>query len=173
MCLFETQRLSVRRLDHDDLEAMYAVYSDVPAMRWVDDGQGLDRTKCEQWIEVTQNNYETRGYGMSAIELLPADTETGSAIGFCGLVHPRGQVQAELKYALLREYWSQGYATEAARGMIQYGQATFRLEEIIATVAPENLASQRVLAKAGMRHVETLQEEDGTRNELFRWSRHD
>ena len=57
--------------------------------------------------------------------------------------------------------------------MIQYGQATFRLDEIIATVAPENLASQRVLAKAGMRHVETLQEEDGTRNELFRWSRHD
>lgn len=163
LILFQTERLLIRQLAADDFDAMYAVYSDMEAMRWVDDGQPISREECAQWIEITQKNYTTYGYGMSALVL----RSSGAVIGFCGLVHPGGQADAEIKYALLRDYWNQGFASEATQGMIDYGARTFGLRKIIATIDPDNLASQRVMAKVGMGHVETQQNEDGTFTELF------
>ncbi|MCB0132961.1 MAG: GNAT family N-acetyltransferase [Caldilineaceae bacterium] len=165
--LFETTRLIVRQLDARDLDAMLAVYGDADAMRWVDDGQPITYAECVHWLEVTDRNYATRGYGMAAIEL----RATGEVIGFCGLVHPGGQPEAEIKYALRRAVWGQGIASEVARGMIDYGARTFDLAEIIATVAPENGASRRVLEKAGMRHVETRRDDDGGLTDVLLWRR--
>ena len=165
--LFETERLVVRRLDARDLDAMLAVYGDADAMRWVDDGQPITYAECVHWLEVTDRNYATRGYGMAAIEL----RATGEVIGFCGLVHPGGQPEAEIKYALRRAVWGQGIASEVARGMIDYGARTFDLAEIIATVAPENGASRRVLEKAGMRHLETRREDGGASTDVLLWRR--
>ena len=129
---------------------MLAVYGDAEAMRWVGDGKPLDRAECRRWIEVTARNYRERGYGMAAVEQL-----AGDVIGFCGLVHPDGQPDAELKYAYRREYWGSGYATEVAQGMLRYGAEHHGLCRIIATVATEHAVSQRVLAKAGMRRATT------------------
>lgn len=161
--LFQTKRLLIRQLTADDFDVMYAVYSDAEAMRWVDDGQPISREECIRWIEITQKNYAAYGYGMSALVL----RSSGAVIGFCGLVHPGGQPEAEIKYALLRDYWGQGFASEATQGMIDYGVRTFGLRKIIATIDPDNLASQRVMAKVGMEHVETQQNEDGTFTEIF------
>ena len=47
---------------------------------------------------VTAENYDHRGYGMFAL----VERETGAVVGFCGLVHPGGQTEAEIKYAFLR-----------------------------------------------------------------------
>lgn len=163
--LFQTKRLLTRQITHDDLDAMAAVYGDADAMRWVGDGEPLAREGCAEWIEVTHRNYRKRGYGLSAIAL----RSSGKVIGFCGIVHPGGQPEAEIKYAFLREVWGQGFATETVRGMIAYGSETFGLMEIIATVAPDNHASQRVLTKAGMKHSNTRDNEDGTFTELFVW----
>lgn len=165
LSLFQTERLLVRQLSSDDFDDMFAVYSDPEAMRWVDDGQPITQDECRYWIGVTQKNYETRGYGMSAIVL----RATGKVIGFCGIVHPSGQEVAEIKYALLQAHWGKGYATEMARAMIDYGYREYGLREMIATIAPDNLASQKVMAKVGMIHAETIDNEDGTFTELFRW----
>ncbi len=142
MNLFETKRLQVRHLTSSDLDAMFAVYSDPEAMIYVGDGEPITRDECVQWIDITEKNYEKRGYGMSAVVF----AETNSVIGFCGLVHPGGQEEVEIKYALLREYWGQGLATEVVRGMLAYGAERFAMQSVIATVAPDNAASQRVLA---------------------------
>ncbi len=158
--LFETTRLVGRRLSMDDVDALYAVYGDAEAMRWVGDAQPLTRA---QWVEVTYNNYTSRGYGMTAL----VERQTGAVVGFCGLVHPGGQEDAELKYALRREYWGKGLATEAASAMLDYGVRTVGSTRIIATVAPEHARSQRVLLKAGMTQLATRQNDDGTFTEIF------
>lgn len=163
--LFETRRLRVRRMSSDDYDMLLVVYGDPEAMRWVDDGEPISEDDAARWIGVTLRNYETRGYGMCAVEL----AATNEVVGFCGLVHPGGQEAAELKYALRREHWGKGLATEAARGMVRYGTEEFGLDEIIATVAPENAASQNVLAKAGFRAAEVQANEDGTQTAVFRW----
>ena len=120
-----------------------------------------------RWVEVTENNYARRGYGMSALVL----RESGAVIGFCGLVHPGGQDEAEIKYALVRDHWGQGLATEAVGAMLAYGVQAFELSRVIATIYPENRASQRVLEKVGMRVSEDRSNDDGSVTRVLVWEK--
>lgn len=163
--LFHTERLQVRPLHDVDLDALCAVYGDADAMRWVGDAQPLSRERCIEWLAVTRRNYSTRGYGMATLLL----RDSAEVVGFCGLVHPGGQREAEIKYALRGEFWNQGYATEAARGMLDYGSRAFGLRKVIATAATVNVASHRVLLKAGLTRVEIRQNEDGSATDVFAW----
>ena len=163
--IFETLRLFARRISSADLDAMCAVYGDADAMRWVGDGKALDRAGCEEWIAVTHRNYETRGYGMVAL----VERQAGPIIGFCGLVHPGGQADAEIKYALRRESWGQGLATEAAAAMLEYGAKVHGLRYVMATAAPANIVSHRVLVKAGMHAEDDRHNDDGTVSRVFYW----
>jgi RimJ/RimL family protein N-acetyltransferase len=163
--VFQTPRLLARRVEPTDAGAMHKVYGDVDAMRWVGDGNPLDLAQCQHWIEVTLRNYATRGYGMFAL----VSRETGEVVGFCGLVHPGGQLEAEIKYALSRESWGQGLATEAAAALLSFGHSGLGLHRIIATAAPENTASHRVLLKAGMQLGQARQNDDGSLTQLFVW----
>lgn len=163
--LFETSRLIARRLDAGDLEELLLVYGDKDAMRWVDDGGILSRSEGIRWLDVTAMNYRNRGYGMAAL----VARVSGELIGFCGLVHPGGQAEAEIKYALKRAYWGQGFATEAAEAMLAYGNRHHGLNYIIATTAPDNIASHRVLQKAGMTQGRLVEEEDGGSTLYFEW----
>ncbi|HEU5297046.1 MAG TPA: GNAT family N-acetyltransferase [Burkholderiaceae bacterium] len=163
--VFRTPRLVARRIEVADAMAMHEVYGDAEAMRWVGDGRSLDLGQCEHWIEVTHRNYTTHGYGMFAL----VGCQSNSVIGFCGLVHPGGQIEAELKYALRREVWGQGLASEAAVAMLAAALSQFGLHRVIATTAPENLASHRILLKAGMQRGPVKRNEDGSETQVFAW----
>lgn len=162
-----TRRLLIRRVAADDLDAMHDVYSDADAMRWVGDGSPLDRAGCARWIEITLANYARRGYGMYAVEL----AATGAVAGFCGIVHPNDQPEAEVKYALRRVHWGSGIASEAVQGLLRYAFDTLALPELIATTAPENAASQRVLRRAGFAEIEPRVAADGSCDRVFRVAR--
>jgi len=155
--------LRCRRWVREDFDALMSVYGDRDAMRWVGDGEPLTRDEGERWLDVTARNYLRCGYGMFALE----DRASGQVVGFVGLVHPGGQVEAEVKYAFAREHWGRGLATEAVRAILDAAWTRFALPEVIATVAPDNLASQRVLAKAGMRLSEARANEDGSRTLVY------
>ncbi|MEZ4434999.1 MAG: GNAT family N-acetyltransferase [bacterium] len=155
--IYRTARLDVRWLTRDDYDVMYACYSDADAMRFVGDGTPITPEDCARWVDVTLANYETRGYGMSALVL----RETGAVVGFCGLVHPGGQVEVELKYTLLRGFWGRGLASEAAAGMVRYGMDVLGIGRIIATIDPAHDVSARVLRKVGFRWVETRACDEG------------
>jgi len=164
--LFETGRLLVRPLQRTDLDALLAVYGDADAMRWVGDGSPLSREDASRWLDVTERNVATRGYGMCALVL----RASGAVVGFAGLVHPGGQPEAEIKYALGRAHWGQGLATEAARGLLAWGARAFGLQHVIATTAPANHASHRVLRKAGMSDAALRDNGDGSFTQLFEWT---
>lgn len=163
--LYTTPRLRVRRLGPNDADAMAEVYGDADAMRYVGDGTPLPASEARRWVDVTLANYAKRGYGMSAIE----EAATGQVIGFCGLVHPGGQAEAEIKYALRRSHWGRGLATEAAAGLLAWGASAHGLRHVIATTYPANTASHRVLLKAGMRHGALRDNDDGTQTQVFEW----
>ncbi|WP_051414436.1 GNAT family N-acetyltransferase [Pseudoxanthomonas suwonensis] len=161
--VFQTTRLIARRLDRGDVDAMLAVYGDPDVVRYVGDGTPLDRRGCERWVEVTLRNYATRGYGMFAL----VERATGAIVGFCGLVHPSGQAEPEIKYALHRGHWGRGFATEAARALLDHA-SHLGLGEVIATLHPGNEASARVLAKAGMLDLGLRRETEGPGTRFFR-----
>jgi RimJ/RimL family protein N-acetyltransferase len=164
---FSTARLLVRRWRASDLEAFFAIYGDAQAMRWVGDGSPISREDCVRWMDVTRTNYEKRGYGMFAVEELASP----GVIGFCGIVHPGGQAEPEVKYALLRSCWGRGFATEIASALIEYAYRVHQLHMLIATVAPANLASQNVLLKAGMQRTGLRANADGSTTQMFLSSR--
>ena len=115
-------------------------------------------------MDVTARNYATRGYGMFAVE----DRETGEVIGFCGLVHPGGQEEPEIKYAFRRSTWGQGLASEMVPALLGYGAEAFGLKRIIAAVAADNSASRRVLEKAGARQCGLVEHDEGV-TVVFEW----
>ena len=162
---FETERLLVRRWRDSDLPALLAVYGDAEAMRWVGEGRAITREECVQWLAVTRSNYDKRGYGMFAIE----ERSSPGAVGFCGIVHPGGQPEPEVKYALHRSRWGRGLATEAVTGLVAYAASTHKLAFIIATASSQNTASHRVLLKAGMQRGDLRANDDGTHTQLFYW----
>lgn len=167
---YTTDRLRVRSWRNDDLPALQAVYGDADAMRWVGEGRALTADECERWLVVTAENYRRRGYGMFTIE--PVDSSPdgpGPVIGFIGLVHPAGQADAEVKYALARAHWGQGYATEAVRGLLDHAARDLGLTRVVATAAPPHLASHRVLVKAGLRPSELRRNDDGSLTQTFVW----
>ena len=165
--LYQTQRLRVRHLTTEDVDAMVQVYGDREAMKWVDDGEPMEAEECLMWVHVSQRNYKKYGYGMSAIE----DRNSNNIVGFIGVVHPNGQAEPEIKYALKRDCWGRGIATEAAIGMLEYMWTEFAASTVIATIDPDNHASRRVLEKAGMQIDRQETDADGMLFEYLSWHR--
>ncbi len=163
--LFETTRLTAHRLDEESEDALFRVYGDAGAMRWVGDGRPISRAECARWIEVTLQNYAERGYGMT--QLLERDS--ARTVGFIGLVHPGGQHEVELKYALARDCWGQGLATEAAAAMLDWGLRRHGIRQVTATIHPDNLGSQRVAARIGMTRAADRIEADGSVTRVYCW----
>ena len=166
--IFETERIFGRHIERSDAKNMLAVYGDQEGMRFVGDGKPLDLDACKGWIEIIFKKYDKWGYGMSAL----VRRTDGDVIGFCGLVHPNDQVETEVKYALRKDCWGQGYATEAVAALLAYGQRGFNIEYMIATVNPANIASQRVLEKAGMVRGHLRPNADGSFTQMFTLGRH-
>ena len=163
--VLETPRLRARRIDSADVETMLSVYGNPDVVRWVGNGEPFDRALCEKWVEITTAEYAKRGYGMFAL----LERRSGEVIGFGGLVHLYSQTEAEIKYALHRSHWGRGFATEAAAALLAYGATQFGLPQVIATTAPENEASHRVLLRAGMQRGALRRDEDGTFTQYFNW----
>jgi ribosomal-protein-alanine N-acetyltransferase len=89
--------------------------------------------------------------------------ETGKFIGRCGLLPWTidSQQEVEVAYTIAREYWGQGLATEAARAILNYGFEKLHLLRLICLIDPENIPSQRVAEKIGMRLEKRVDGIDG------------
>jgi RimJ/RimL family protein N-acetyltransferase len=94
---------------------------------------------------------ESRRTGTS-LDLAIVLKESNTFCGGIGLRLESDHHRAELGYWLGVPFWGQGYATEAARALLQYGFNTLGLHRIYAGHFANNPASGRVLRKIGMRH---------------------
>lgn len=146
MTVFETPRMRVRYFTEDDLDPLYELCRDPVAMEYVGDGKPLTRELCQKWIDVSRENYRKRGYGAFLIE----SREDGSFVGLCGIVYDVGRTVPEIIYAFPPSRWGQGYATELVPALLHFGQHTCGLPQILATINPLNVTSQRVALRAGM-----------------------
>ncbi len=142
---------------------MFAIYGDLETVRFVGDSTPITREECIQWIEVTDRNFDRRGYGMIAL----CHKLTGDLIGCAGIVHPDQQEEPEVKYAFRRDCWGQGFATEAIGALISFARSEWGIKRVIATVAPSNHPSQHVLAKLGFTHVNDQTNEDASITQVW------
>jgi ribosomal-protein-alanine N-acetyltransferase len=85
------------------------------------------------------------------------DTNNNEFIGSC-LLRPFTEEPGaiELGYSMEYKYWRQGIGTEMAKAMISHGFDDTAVPAIIAVTTIDNLASQRVLEKAGLKREDNL-----------------
>jgi RimJ/RimL family protein N-acetyltransferase len=132
----------------DDLDALFALYSDAEIRRFFPEGVlTFDETKEElEWFLNGHPNYPELGLWATIHK------ETGKFIGRCGLLPWTidGQHEVEIAYLIDKTYWGQGFGTEAAQAILQYGFEKLQLSRLICLIDPENIASQKVAENIGM-----------------------
>jgi ribosomal-protein-alanine N-acetyltransferase len=148
-----TPRLVLREFVPGDVDDLFAMDGDPQVMRYL--GSGLPprtREQCADAIARMVAGGRTReGYGL----LHASRRDDGTFVGGCGVFPvPEGD-DIEIAYRLPRAQWGKGYATEMARAVLAHALGTLRLSRVIGLVWPENVASQRVLEKIGMRDAGT------------------
>jgi RimJ/RimL family protein N-acetyltransferase len=157
----ETERLLLRPLSLEDLDVFAAFYSDPEVMRYLGAGRTLSPDETAASFRRMLRSFELDGFGQLAVER----AKNGELVGRCGFLvwnaetlTPTTEAEAtaptelEIGYALGRDFWGQGYATEAATVVRDQALGPMGRTRLIAFVRPENLASARVAEKLGMRH---------------------
>lgn len=107
---------------------------------------------AERWIGTHATLWDE---GRSVIFAIVVDGP-GLLVGAIGLTLSPVHGRAELGYWVGREYWGQGYCTEAARAVVAWGFRTLELQRIHATHMIRNPASGRILEKVGMKREGVL-----------------
>jgi [ribosomal protein S5]-alanine N-acetyltransferase len=148
----ETERLVLRRRQSDDARVLRRLWTErdprVPTRRRLDaDG----RPSVADLAELLRREADSTDLAVLSV----VRREVGDVIGYCGLfsVDDRPDDEPELAYELLAVAHGQGYATEAARAVVDWARPA-GLARLWADVWDWNLASRRVLTKLGFREVE-------------------
>jgi RimJ/RimL family protein N-acetyltransferase len=152
----ETQRLVLRRWRDEDLDGFAAMNADPEVMRFIGDGHVQDRAEAADLLDRIRRSWGEHGFGRWAIER----RSDGALAGFCGVgflkVFPDLADEPEIGWRLPRALWGAGYATEAAIASRDDFFRTTGYDHLISLSNPDNVASERIMEKLGMRRVEDV-----------------
>jgi len=110
---------------------------------------------AEAWIERSSQE-RAASMGWPFIMVRRSD---GVLLGSMDLSLEADRITGTLGYWVGEDYWGQGYATEAARAVVEFAFETLNLKSVTANALPDNDRSIRVLEKAGLRYVDRRPED--------------
>lgn len=143
----ETLRLEMRAFTPEDSDDLYRLNGDRRVMRFIGDGQPADRARhatIMKRVLAYSDLYPDLGFWYTTRR------DTGAFVGWFTLKYCGRSADIETGYVLLPAAWGQGFATEGATAVIDYGFDDLGLDRIVGVTHPDNFASQRVLMKAGL-----------------------
>ena len=164
MNIVNTARLSIRQLTEDDASVILSLLNSQGFLDNIGDRNVRTLEQAKAYIQAgPMASYHDFGFGLYLVEL----TQTGEAIGMCGLIKRPSLEHIDIGYALLPQFCGKGYASEATAAIMQYGKS-LNLGPIVAIVSPHNHASKAVLMKLGLTFNRSLQlPGDGHEVELY------
>lgn len=146
----ETERLRLRGHTLADFDSMLRLWSDAQVTRYIG---GRPQTEEECWARLLRyiGHWSLLGYGYWLIE----EKRSGSIVGEAGFSNlhraiepPLGDIP-EAGWVFSPEHHGKGYATEAVKGALRWGDSHFGSQPIVCLVHPENQPSLRVAHKCG------------------------
>ena len=166
MLSLETDRLVLRAPVPQDADALAPMYADPEVMRYVGDGRTLTRSETERSVRRMIERWEADGFGL--FTTVRKDDE--AVIGRVGLLvwntdtwEPTTRAEAadvpsevEVGYTLGRDYWGQGFATEAAGAVRDYALCELGAARLIALIIHGNIASENVARKLGLEYERVI-----------------
>lgn len=160
--ILESERLLLRPLTVEDAETIFESWARdeevARYMRW-NLHKNVDETK--EWLvaeeaAVNENDNYTWGFVLK---------ENRRLIGSGGLVFSQAHQMYEIGYNLARDCWGKGFATEAAKKIIEYAKMELGARQLFATHAIDNVASGKIIEKIGFiyQNVATYSSYDGSK----------
>jgi RimJ/RimL family protein N-acetyltransferase len=146
-----TDRMTLRRLSAHDLEDLYALDLDAEVRRFIDDGGPPE--PWEVYRRTTLERLESAAASNPHLGVWTARHADDSFIGWFHL-RPNANVfpgEMEIGYRLHRKFWRQGLATEGTRHLLDAAFSELNVTYVMGTTLAANVASRRVMEKAGMR----------------------
>jgi ribosomal-protein-alanine N-acetyltransferase len=148
MTELETPRLRLRRWRDDDRAPFAALNADPVVMEHFP--SPLSRDESDALVDRIKSGFDQRGWALWAAEV----RESGAFIGFVGLNPATFAAPftpaVEVGWRLAREHWGHGYATEGARGALDFGFGELALDEIVSFTTHANARSRKVMERLGM-----------------------
>lgn len=160
----ETERLILRELMPSDIEGMFELDSNPEVHKYLGNEPVKSREEIEEVIDYIRQQYKDRGIGRwAAIE-----KASGDFIGWSGLKLNIGEKDMlngkqhfyDIGYRFIPRYWGKGYATESALVALDYGFKVKQYETITGIALIDNIGSNKVLRKIGLKHTEDFIHED-------------
>ena len=143
----ETPRLILRPPRLDDLDAWSAMMADEETARFI--GGIAARSVCWRQLMSMIGSWHAHGFAMFSV----IEKSTGRWVGRVGPWQPEEWPGPEVGWAIVRESWGKGYAVEAASASMDWAFTELGWEQVIHSIAPANVASQRVAEKLGSRNL--------------------
>ena len=148
----ETENLILRELTNDDFYNLCTILQDAQVMYAYE--HPFSDKEVEEWLKKQLDRYSKYGFGLWAVIL----KNTNEFIGQCGItVQDIGARQIlEIGYLFRKDFWHKGYATESAVRCKEYAFEELKAEEVYSIIRDNNIMSQRVAERNGMKPVGTI-----------------
>ena len=154
MTVLETERLSLRELTVDDAEFIMTLLNEPSFLRYIGDKKVRNLDDARQYIlNGPVASYERHGFGLNCVEL----RESHTPIGMCGLLKRDELPDPDIGFALLPDFWSKGFAFEAAQAVLKDARERLQLQRILAITSLDNEASINLLQRLGFSFDEVVQ----------------
>ncbi len=146
-----TTRLVLRPFTLEDTDPLHQILNQDGVLQYFPKSDPPPRDRVEKLINHQLKHWGEHGYGWWAVE----QRQKPGLMGWCGLQFLPETQEIEVGYLLGRDFWGQGFATEAAWASLHFGFEALKMQnDIIGIVHPENIASRRVLEKLGLAFTE-------------------
>ncbi|MCL1039714.1 GNAT family N-acetyltransferase [Shewanella submarina] len=150
--MIQTERLTLSHLDETDADFMLALLNSQGFLSYIGDrGVRTQQQAVEYILDGPVKSYRENGFGMYRVQL----KATGDIVGLCGLVKRPQLEHVDIGYALLPEYFGQGYAIEACVAVMQEAKEK-NIHPVVAIVDSNNGPSISLLKKLGLRFHSTI-----------------
>lgn len=143
----QTPRLALFEITRHHANELYELDADPRVMRYIGNGRASTREQVDDAMQRLPRAY-TLYPGLGTWRATRRDN--GGFVGWFALKYIPKTVEVEVGYRLRYGAWGRGYATEGARALLRYGFDELGLHRIVGVTHPDNVASQRVLVKAGL-----------------------
>jgi ribosomal-protein-alanine N-acetyltransferase len=151
--ILQINAFTMRPLQPSDLDTLAAIWADPEVTRFLPSrGVPIPRERVEKSLESFIGHWIQRNYGIWAI----VENASSEMVGYCGLRYLDELNEVEILYGLSKAYWGRGITTQAAKASISYGFNVVNLNRIIAMALPDNLASIKVIEKAGLQYEKQI-----------------
>ncbi|WP_081212271.1 GNAT family N-acetyltransferase [Salegentibacter sediminis] len=142
----ETERLKFRLLKPEDFDSWMGLFKAKNIAKYLDLDIHLSESElCKKWFDKVFHRYENDLGGMNVL----INKKTNKLVGQCGLlVQTVEEIERlEVGYAILPEFWNQGFASESATKCKNYAFENQFADSLISTIHIDNLSSEKVALK--------------------------